>query len=500
MKPEPQKGAKGLKRLKTLVPFVFFLCLFVVNAALAGQAPNAASLEGIVTRLGTAEPVVAASVVASLEGGTPATVQTDNAGRFSFRGLQPGRYTLRVVQAGLLGIRPAGVLNISLGPQQRMRDVLLQVIPAALISGRVYDENRRPQSAVRVEALKFRYDRGQRKLVPLRTAAMTSPTGEYSIAGLEPGQYYLRAVPTPQSALDGASFPAVYYPGVTDPQFAAPIRVLPGSHVHPIDLVLTERKTFSVRVRIDNAVVNPFNRFPRFQVIRFGPNAVENLPIRFVSVQGDVYEGHGFAPGSYTIFASLMAEPTTAVEMGRVSVDVFDGNVDAGVLQIKRGVALPGRIVLTDSLIGRVDLKQIRISLQPGNEQVNIVGMGASAVVKEDGKFELPNVQDSQFDIGVSGLPGDVYIQAAMYAGRNVIETVLHSREQGRANWSCLSRRRPDASTVWYETQEMIRWLMRSLCSCRQLLAARIPTPTGWHGAISSAFSHFHMFRRASID
>jgi len=114
-------------------------------------------------------------------------------------------------------------------------------------------------------------------------------------------------------------------------------------------------------------------------VIRFGPNAVENLPIRFVSVQGDVYEGHGFAPGSYTIFASLMAEPTTAVEMGRVSVDVVDGaNRFRAVVYVVLPLALPGLVatgiftfilawndyIFTRILISSDELKTLPVGVQ----------------------------------------------------------------------------------------------------------------------------------------
>ena len=67
--------------------------LWIALLVLAGTVPQPlASVEGVVTRAGTAEPVPGANVELSRGGESVKTVTTGDDGRFVFDNLQPGDY------------------------------------------------------------------------------------------------------------------------------------------------------------------------------------------------------------------------------------------------------------------------------------------------------------------------------------------------------------------------------------------------------------------------
>ena len=75
-----------------------------------------------------------------------------------------------------------------------MEDLLFRMLPTAVISGRVTDEDGDPMSGVRVIAQKKNPGKATRESA---AAATTNDLGEYRLAGLFPGQYWIVAMPPP---------------------------------------------------------------------------------------------------------------------------------------------------------------------------------------------------------------------------------------------------------------------------------------------------------------
>src|SRR5256886_16334387 len=81
----------------------------------------------------------------------------------------------------------------------------------------------------------------------------TNEDGEFRIAELQPGTYYLSAGPSsnPVSAASGSSnpgalgFPVVYYPAGSDLSSASPISITPGKRLE-IHLTISAQSCFSV--------------------------------------------------------------------------------------------------------------------------------------------------------------------------------------------------------------------------------------------------------------
>ena len=186
--------------------FAAFSILFLATPLQSQQpiaAPEKARIEGRVVRAGTGEPLKKAWVVLQKAEARemPRAATTDADGKFVLTDIEPGRYRLVTRRNGYVTRehgqrapdRPG--VTLTLAPGQRLDDILFELIPAAVIAGRVYDEDGEPAAGVMVEVMRYLYARERRQLVAVERAS-TNDRGEYRIFGLEPGTYYVSATLT----------------------------------------------------------------------------------------------------------------------------------------------------------------------------------------------------------------------------------------------------------------------------------------------------------------
>src|SRR5947207_7259743 len=157
--------------------------LLMALVALLVQQPQA-SVEGVVIRLGTGEPLANASVQLNLEDGQqpeerPArprpredfhhNVKSDANGRFIFENIAPGNYRL-IATYDSGGYVPAEYgqrspteqgSSFEIAAGQKMTGVLLAMPPTGSIAGRVY-KNGEPLGNAQVMAMRQVYKDGRR--------------------------------------------------------------------------------------------------------------------------------------------------------------------------------------------------------------------------------------------------------------------------------------------------------------------------------------------------
>ena len=158
---------------------------------------------------------------------------TDVGGRFEIKGIDPGNYRLRVMRNGFVTQEygqktpnDAGAI-LSLRAGQDLKDLLFRLVPSAVISGRIEDEDGSPLPWVRVSALRETYLRGRRRLVS-EVTVVTNDLGEYRLFGLRPGRYFILAIYKPGQRLEPveavddsveprkSGYVPTYYPGSPD--------------------------------------------------------------------------------------------------------------------------------------------------------------------------------------------------------------------------------------------------------------------------------------------
>src|SRR5215475_14575187 len=167
------------------------------------QPQDRGSIAGHIVKMGTGEPLSKAVVTISAYNSGRAqtyTATTSASGQFAFQNLEPGQYRLSASRNGYVRMeygarspnRPG--LPIGLNAGQRIGDVILQLMPAGTISGRVFDRDGESLANVNVEALKYSYQEGQRLMNVVQTSR-TNDLGEYRLFWLQPGEYFVSATP-----------------------------------------------------------------------------------------------------------------------------------------------------------------------------------------------------------------------------------------------------------------------------------------------------------------
>src|SRR5262245_47197670 len=131
---------------------MLWLALFLAGLQIRpAQRPDAdaprASIQGVVVRAGAsaaAAPRELADARVELRPGSLA-VFTNGDGAFTFRSLAPGRYTISVTRSGFVpqedrrrGLTLSG-LSVTLAAGQSLTKIELPMIPAPVITGKVFD-------------------------------------------------------------------------------------------------------------------------------------------------------------------------------------------------------------------------------------------------------------------------------------------------------------------------------------------------------------------------
>jgi hypothetical protein len=212
------------------------LAVALQGPSLSPQQQPKASIEGIVVRAGTSEPVGRAQITitpttlpgaagaAGQRGAAPtpnpqaapgqpaaaggaangASVQimAESDGKFVIKDLAPGTYRLYAARNGYskqeLGQRslrgPGTPVVVQAG--QTLKDVTFRLTPAGTINGRVTDSMGEPLAGITVQLLRSTYGANGKRTFANVTNTKTNDLGEYRLYWITPGQYYLNANPS----------------------------------------------------------------------------------------------------------------------------------------------------------------------------------------------------------------------------------------------------------------------------------------------------------------
>jgi len=188
--------------------YASLLTVLVGAGALLAQTPpgettqaTRAAIAGVVTKDPGSVPLKKALIeliAESQRDGGNYTALTGVDGSFHLENLVPGRYRLFVERTGYQEIdkrhrRSDGrVLTLSAG--QEMKDLVIRLQAAAVVEGRVTDEDGDPMPEAQVAVLRQTFVAG-RIHWEQAGAERTNDLGEYRIAGLAAGNYFVSVTP-----------------------------------------------------------------------------------------------------------------------------------------------------------------------------------------------------------------------------------------------------------------------------------------------------------------
>jgi hypothetical protein len=225
-----------------MAPYLAALLLLATQAI--PQPPSTATgmIVGQVIDAGSGRPAAGALVTISgppTRQSGPAAIPTPRIltgsdGRFVFRGLPGGSYSITASKPGYADgaygrTRPGGGASaLTLSEAERNGDVPLRIWKNGAISGTVVDEAGEPQIRVGVRAYRRTLAAGRPRFIPA-AGTVTDDRGMYRIPGLLPGDYIVatsaRYASVPLSALSALSIQS----GSMNAQMAMELGLLGGS-------------------------------------------------------------------------------------------------------------------------------------------------------------------------------------------------------------------------------------------------------------------------------
>ncbi len=254
---------------------------------------------------------------------------SDAQGRYEFKDLPAGRFTLSASKAGYVNIqygqnRPyESGRPIELAEKQVIDKADISMPRGSVISGRIVDEFGEPVADAMVAAMRQTWAAGRRRFVPAGRPGQTNDLGQFRMYGLPPGDYYVSATlrnaemmmfdimgaqggPTGSTPTSG--YAPTYFPGTASPTEAQKVTLVVGQEAQQTDFALLPVRLSRVAgvvmssdgKPVENAMVNlvPLSRTGDIGMMMMA------------SSSRTTKEGHftvnGVAPGEYTLNARSM--------------------------------------------------------------------------------------------------------------------------------------------------------------------------------------------------
>ena len=250
--------------------------LLIVALLFAQQTappPEKCTLSGTVVDSITGMPLGKAIVVAERGNGgdDDASTTTDAKGHFVMIDVEPGQYHLaaqrRGYTEGYYGARRASGTGtaIALAAGEKAEDLRIALAPFGVIAGVVRDTDGEPLEGAEVGVLKSFNNfntMGEPRML-LVANVTTDDLGQYRIADLPPGKYYVGAAPEPRRgksvgvdhSVKSSEPPEVpvptMYPGTIDPANARPVEMAAGSRLTGVDITIVRARLYKVTVHVE---------------------------------------------------------------------------------------------------------------------------------------------------------------------------------------------------------------------------------------------------------
>jgi hypothetical protein len=314
---------------------------------------------------------------------------TDEGGTFAFADLKPGHYMLRVEKTGYV----AATVRAAVG-----EPIVVRLRRVAVVSGRVLNSDGGPLDDALVEVMAKDYTYGE---VSLRSVgfARTDGQGRYRISGVPFGRYYVRA------SCDGHE--TLLYPAASGLTGALSINLLAGSDVHGIDFSLRA----GPRLTLAGHLIDAETKGPASAAfLRAYPADLVVGTLADGALDKGEFQINGMRPGRYFLSFDWVGG-TNSVR--RTVVFPFEmGNADRAdvVLTAMPRVAVSGHLKTGLEPLPR----GVSVTLIPTAPAVNarVGGIGGSANVSDDGRFEITGVEAGEYRLGIhSGEPPNFFVR-----------------------------------------------------------------------------------------
>lgn len=356
----------------------------------------------ILTDEETPRPVRRAEVRLFAPGTAGQTAYSDVQGRFTFRNLPYGRYTVEANKPGFVRVSygarryDRSGTPVTVTAEARAHDLQLRMPRGAVITGRIVDDFGQPAYGARVSIQQVRMVNGERTVTPVPMVSsilgeMVDDRGVFRLFGLPAGDYVVSATPRSVGVGDirrmtdaeivaarqaltlqpGSSsstdappapitlgFSQVYYPGVLSLNDATIITVGSGEERGNIDFAATLVRTAT----ISGTIIAPAGVSPQSARLFLSPKGSNNVTTStggggntmvFTSISlastnrqinpDGTFVYPGVAPGQYTLSASASREGGTPL-WAAADITIDGQPLDGVTLALSEGLTVSGTV------------------------------------------------------------------------------------------------------------------------------------------------------------
>lgn len=391
----------------------------------------------------------------------PLRATSDNEGKFKIENVPAGRYAILAERTGFVRTQGAGggggrraggatagssATTLTVADGETLKNVSIKLTPQAVVTGRILDEDGDPAENIMVQVMRYAYPQGRKSLVPAG-GSQTNDLGEFRLSGLNPGRYYLAAMPGGFRGFGRgarraeAQFTTTFFPGATDAAAAVALDLGPGQEMRDVDIKLRKTAVFIVSGKIAGG--GSSNGRDTLVMLQ-GRGSVFTPPVPG-QVKGDVFEIRNVPPGSYTLFINQMSgggdrRPPPIVGpqgtgvvgglgrsaglQGRLPIDVGNRDIDNLIVPLSGGSTITGTVKLA-GVGAAAPAAGLRIQLLPAES--GLAFFAGNPRLQPDGTFTLSDVPAGLYRLQVNGLDTGQYLQAARFGGDDVLENGLNN-------------------------------------------------------------------------
>ena len=303
---------------------------------IAGQVVSAAdghALTGTTVSLSDVRGAVPMSSVVAGDGGA-----------FAFDSLPAGKYSLFGQRRGFVGASYGEHEQFSValvtGASFETEKLVLRLEPAAVVAGRVFDEDGELIRGAQVTLYREGFETGKKEIKSFNST-QTDPFGEFAFSQLKSGRYFISVRATPWYAVApapaeqqsfiltgvdpafNAAYPLTFYGDVTKSDDATPIALKPGERLNADVHLLPVR---ALKLSLKNVSGSPAGIVASLQVPVFG--SFEQLPAQIQQLPDGGSEVVGLAPAQYR-FETFDPASGNKSQMGEVNLSGGSTEIDS---------------------------------------------------------------------------------------------------------------------------------------------------------------------------
>jgi hypothetical protein len=397
-------------------------------------APAASTISGRVTEAGSGRPLprILVTLVAAA-GNDVAETLTDDDGRYRFMGVGAGRYAVSAGPgehradhlrqwfgekgpAPRWGQPPRYPLDIADG--RDIDDVDIAMPIALGIEGRILSPWEEGMANVPVVAMRPDGSRAT------DNPAYSDDLGNYRLFGLAPGRYRVCADPARRVQDDEETalpFVKTCYPSATSGAAAADV-TLTSSDVSGIDVRVQRTGGRTVTGTVVDAAGMPANG-----AMVWASSVEEFNRSGSATVRDGAFSIAGLLPGAYMLRAVVGGQwpgetnpASREREMGFLDVDLSAVDATGVALALSKAVKVRGRVLFDG---GPPSPSQVSRLLVRASPLFSLFFDPASAPVRDDATFELPEIFPLPVVASVQGLPNGWAVKSVRVSGRDVTYT-----------------------------------------------------------------------------